>query len=380
MKIANTNAINYTINELINIREINAALEDAFTRPLNLDSIIINSVDLKNKMAEFQDRYNELRGDKASQGELALTIVVSQLLQNAGLSDGIIPGDVTNEIIAQGRIFREGEMEANLFYQATQPLGEHTVGAFTLATGKYEAYQLLHYNSALILENGVNIPRLAMFDHDFIYPCILENGEAWMTVTPNEIFTIERSVRDAQGKVLTLGLGLGYFAYMAAMKDDVSRVTVIERQAEVIELFEKFIRPLLECGDKITVIQGDAIKYMEELEDGEYDYCFADIWMGNTDTDQYLALREVCSRFRKTRLSYWIEDSLVSSLMGYVTLVIVEEGCRNRGIPLPDEDNLTDEGRAKLAFVRSLLENESADRPDQLMWYADYRNIMHLLG
>lgn len=50
-----------------------------------------------------------------------------------------------------------------------------------------------------------------------------------MTVTPNEINTIRPSVEQSRGKVLAYGLGLGYYAFHAAQRADVTSVTVVEK-------------------------------------------------------------------------------------------------------------------------------------------------------
>jgi AraC-like DNA-binding protein len=60
-----------------------------------------------------------------------------------------------------------------------------------------------------------------------------------MSITPNEIVTMREPVARASGRVLTLGLGLGYYAYMVHLKEDVTDVTVVEREQAVIDLFEK---------------------------------------------------------------------------------------------------------------------------------------------
>ena len=53
--------------------------------------------------------------------------------------------------------------------------------------------------------------------------------------------------------VLILGLGMGYAAYMMHLKDNVSKVTVIEHDPEVIELFEKYTLPQFEHPEKVDV-------------------------------------------------------------------------------------------------------------------------------
>ena len=42
-----------------------------------------------------------------------------------------------------------------------------------------------------------------------------------MSLNPYEIRTMENAIITARGKVLTLGLGLGYYAYMVHLKEEV---------------------------------------------------------------------------------------------------------------------------------------------------------------
>lgn len=102
-------------------------------------------------------------------------------------------------------------------------------------------------------------------------------------MSPNEVFTMEKPIKNAKGKVLTLGCGMGYFAYMASIKEDVESITIIELEQNVIDLFEKCILPQFENKDKIKIVKADAVEYLRNTEDGVYDYCFADIWIGIED-------------------------------------------------------------------------------------------------
>ena len=55
-----------------------------------------------------------------------------------------------------------------------------------------------------------------------------------MLVTPNEVHTMKADIEKAHGKVLTYGLGLGYFPFMTSRKEEVTSVTVVERSSDVI--------------------------------------------------------------------------------------------------------------------------------------------------
>lgn len=86
----------------------------------------------------------------------------------------------------------------------------------------------------LPLDDGTCLPQLGWFDTSFRFPAVKENNLVWMTVTPNEINTIQPCVRQSHGNVLTFGLGLGYYAFHCLLKPDVRRVTVVERDPDII--------------------------------------------------------------------------------------------------------------------------------------------------
>ena len=153
-----------------------------------------------------------------------------------------------------------------------------------------------------------------------------KDGDVWMSVTFNEMFTMQPAVDEAKGRVLTLGCGLGYYAYMAALKPDVASVTVVERNAGIIELFKQKILP--QFGDaraKIRVVQADAFDFMPTLQDGEYDYCFADIWNGLQEEKPYYALRKLCgSSYRGMKMAYWLENSFLGQIATGVKAGLME--------------------------------------------------------
>ena len=360
MRLADTKAINETISALIRTRKINTTLSSIFAIRPNSERIIFNT-------------------EKEWPDDTLMAAVILKMLERSGSQAQAVTEKILNELVANSHVFHYGELEGNPYYRNIK-ISEAKRGRFTLTEGRYSDNQLLNYNEPVMDEDGIYIPSLGLIDHDFSYPCIREGDETWMAVTPNEIYTMKKPVKEAHGRVLTLGLGLGYYAYMTAMKDSVESVTIIEYQPEVIALFEEYILPRFICRDKITVLQGDAISFMQNLKDGEYDYCFADIWQGNADSSSYLKLKEICRGFSRTKMAYWIEESIVQSLMGYVIVEIAEAGCKNRGEEVPEAAARDEEDRFKRDYIKKLLENESAERPQQLLWYADYRNILNLIS
>ena len=197
-------------------------------------------------------------------------------------------------------------------YLRTVTVSERTEGTWELKYETYKPYEAFACGDLRGFSDGRVIPQIGFFDREFRYPAVLENGREWMLITPNEIVTMREPIRRAHGKVLTFGLGLGYFAFMAARKPDVPSVTVVERDRNVIRLFETYIRPQLPCADKITVLHDDAYQYAEKrMKAGKYDFVFADIWHDPSDgVTAYRKLKKYERLLPKAEFLYWIEDTL----------------------------------------------------------------------
>lgn len=184
-------------------------------------------------------------------------------------------------------------------------------GKWELKRESYAPYELFVWNDLRKLRDGRVVPQIGFFEKEFAFPAVLEGGREWMTVTPNEIETMREAVEAARGRVLTFGLGLGYFAYMAARCDGVESVTVVERDREVIELFRKMILPHFPTPEKIRIVEGDAFEFADRLIDGEFDLIFTDIWHDPSDgVELYLKMKGYERRAPHSRWLYWIEPTL----------------------------------------------------------------------
>lgn len=118
---------------------------------------------------------------------------------------------------------------------------------------------------------------------------------------------MKKPISEATGNVLTYGLGLGYYAYMVSMKDNVESVTIVEKDKEIIDLFTRYILPQFKNKSKIKIINDDAFNYFKK--DIYYDYVFVDIWHDPSDgIDLYLKFKSL--EKDNIKYSYWIEDTL----------------------------------------------------------------------
>lgn len=186
------------------------------------------------------------------------------------------------------------------------------LGKWELCYKTYVPYQAFVFDDPKITRDGKIIPQIGFFEKEFSYPAVLESGTEWMLITPNEINTMRAPISGAHGKVLTYGLGLGYFAYMVSEKESVSSVTIVERDKNAISLFRDIILPQMPQKDKINIICDDAFYFAEtRLADSDFDFVFADIWHDPSDgVPAYKRLKATEKYLPSADFSYWIEKTL----------------------------------------------------------------------
>ena len=183
-------------------------------------------------------------------------------------------------------------------------------GAFELGYASYRPYELFVADDLRAYPDGAVLPVLGYFTRPFAYPVLTENGREWMTATPNEINTIRPMAEAAHGHVLTLGLGLGYFAFHALLNPRVERVTAVERSADAIRLFRERILPAFPRPERLTILQADAFAAAPALyQSGQYDFVFADLWHDAADgLPMYERLKKM--EVPGPEYRYWIEKTL----------------------------------------------------------------------
>ncbi len=202
-----------------------------------------------------------------------------------------------------------GAYRADPYYAAVGLPEEAEDGRWSLRQEVYKPYELFVCGDYRYDGEGRVFPQIGFFTEEFRYPAVLQDGREWMLITPNEIETMRGPAREARGRVVTYGLGLGYFAFMAAKKPDVEQVTVVEKDPAVIRLFERHIRPTLPGAEKIRILEGDAFEHAAALKAADADFVFADIWH---DAGDGLPLWQRFRGLEKPGITYryWIEETM----------------------------------------------------------------------
>ena len=225
-----------------------------------------------------------------------------------------------------------------------------TTGNWSFGTETYAPYEPFVCGLPKLTEEGREIPQLGYFTNRFTFPAVRESGVEWMAVKPSEIATMRAPLEQARGKTAAFGLGLGYFAFHASEKDEVTEVIVVERDPTVIDLFQTHLLPQFPHREKIRVVKADAFAFAEKkLPAEKADFAFVDIWHDQSDgLPLYLRMRRLEALCPTTRFAYWIEPILLSSLRGMVLDRILDDG--------PGEIASFEEARALLtdSYLRSL--------------------------
>ncbi|MGG6312288.1 hypothetical protein [Paenibacillus macerans] len=208
-----------------------------------------------------------------------------------------------------------GEYARNPYYRNIR-IPAAKIGGSELKYETCKPYEGFVCGDILQTAEGRQIPQIGFFETEFKYPAVLEQDRIWMTITPNEIETMKEPIAEAFGRVLTFGLGLGYYAYMVSEKDNVDNVTIVEINEDVIRLFKQYVLPQFKHAPKIKIVQADAFDFARTRLTGEaFDFVFTDLWHDVSDgIDLYLKIKQVERQHPDTVFSYWIEKSMLCYL------------------------------------------------------------------
>lgn len=209
-------------------------------------------------------------------------------------------------------------------------------GTWEMKMGEYLPFEPFVRTHPTVTDELREIPQLGYFKERFPFPSVLENGVEWMTVTPNEIETMREPIEKSHGNVLTLGLGLGYFAFRASEKENVTSVTVVEKDDSVISLFTEYILPQFAQKEKIRIVKADAFEYLKNTPlDKQFDYLFADLWHDASDgLEMYVRIKQILALRPSPITDYWIEPSLLSALRHIVYDKLTEAPVAQNGVSL----------------------------------------------
>lgn len=141
-----------------------------------------------------------------------------------------------------------------------------------------------------------------------------QSWETWMSLSPHEIESQELGCRYASGHTVVMGLGMGWVAINIALNPAVRRVTVIERDPEVISLFEQSMAldGLPEdASGKIRIVLADALEW---LSDEPVDFLYADIWRTLEEPQTLDDVSRMQANVNADQVYFWGQELFIHSL------------------------------------------------------------------
>ncbi|WP_244834621.1 hypothetical protein [Clostridium sp. BJN0001] len=149
---------------------------------------------------------------------------------------------------------------------------------------------------------------------------ILKNGEeVLMDLCKKEIQGAFVSIKMAKGKVAVAGLGLGYVPYIMALKKEVSKVIVYEKNKDVIELYNRNFK----YNPKIDIINIDAFEAKSE----HFDFYYVDIYNYELSDKVVYDYEKLNKLHQIEEYSFWgIEHFLLSCNYNDIMFVYLPEG------------------------------------------------------
>lgn len=215
-------------------------------------------------------------------------------------------------VIQNARLLKSSMYKDNPYVRDIQ-VADSSYGKFRLLKQE-DVPGECHFLRAGVTDSvGMNCPSVFFWVDSYTYPILLQDSVSWMSITPNEICTMKDSISKAQGNVLVLGMGLGYYPYMVSLKDTVTSVTVVELEHDVIELFKRDLLPQFKYANKIRVVEDDAFHYLKSADLSKFDYCFSDIIKGVEDFATHKRMYQALQS--KDLVSYcWLEDAITAEV------------------------------------------------------------------
>jgi hypothetical protein len=135
-----------------------------------------------------------------------------------------------------------------------------------------------------------------------------DNAEVWMSMTPMEVESQEIGIAAARGHTVVLGLGMGWATANIALNPAVERVTVVERDRDIVALVDAlgiFAQLPHAARCKIDIVVDDALAWRP---DAPVDSLQADIWLKVTEPAKWDDVRRMCDNIRPASLYFWGQE------------------------------------------------------------------------
>lgn len=152
-------------------------------------------------------------------------------------------------------------------------------------------------------------PLELVMPNDRVVHKLLKGTGLLMSDTPQELFLQYEAFKNAKGNVLVGGLGLGMYPAMIYLKPSVKKITIVEKDRDVISL----ISPYFENIRKIKIIRDDIWHFIKTTEE-KFNYAYIDIHY-STGAMEYMHTvlpmsKILAERFPNMKADFWGEEEM----------------------------------------------------------------------
>lgn len=161
----------------------------------------------------------------------------------------------------------------------------------------------------------------------------------WMTSARDEVDSQAPHIATAHGHVVVMGAGMGIAVYNLLMKNDVSRVTLVERDPLVVDLLRLASGLDRWAGAaKLRIEIRDALDY---VPDSPVDHLYADIWATPGEPRSIPDMQKMQSNINPRQCGWWGQElNFLDWLNGETPTLENYRGWSNElNLPLIERDN-----------------------------------------
>lgn len=362
MIIKNNPDLKKKINQYLEIHRFNVGYSDILIRNIFIQQPLLNQ---------------ELTLPKKDSDLISLVEDKIQSIVTKDESPNIKKTLLKKAIHKQVGLLKPSQFNNNPFQKLSQNKSKLFNG-WHLVQESYRPFQMFvsgdisTYENEGFLENNP----IGFFQEPFQYIALKKNNITWMSITPFEIETMKNTLSIVDGTVVALGLGLGYFATMAAIKSSVSKVVVVEKDPDVIALYQQHLQPVLPNQHKITIVQADAYEYLKGKI--KADYIFVDIYRTADDAlPLYIDFKKLEKFQKNAKWNYWLEDSILGLFRRYLMIYLDEQlqGLKN--------ENYQSTGKIEdkiLAQIHQINQNVSLGNVLELQAWLSRNNLIDMMS
>lgn len=309
MKINKSPKLVEYINRLSEINDLNLSLSDMFLSIIsNFDITSPKEIDILTKT------YNKDSKDLYFDKIVDYWDIDEEVEDNKYILDNYIYPSINKLSIEQ--------YLDNPYYKNIK-ISNQKIGQYELVNDKYRPYELFPSDDIKVDDDYIEHSEIGYFEKEFSFIAINQNKITWMSVNPNEIKTMQKHIDRAKGNVIVFGLGLGYYPYMISLKEEVTSITIIERDNNIIKLFKENILNQFPNKDKIHIVQDDALDVIKKPLN--YDFTFVDLWHNAEDGfNLFINFKKQEHISPNTVFSYWLDNSFYALLRRAFIALLIE--------------------------------------------------------